>query len=73
MAKLKGYSPGIMSLMELSNPTPSGYPKKGVYRLNPTRAIMKSGSAKARKAVTEDVPGFRKGPKLKQPSKAKGK
>ena len=46
---------------------------KGVYTLNPTKMVMKSGSAKARKAVTEDVPGFRKSPKTKQPSKAKGK
>ena len=61
-----------MALGQLSaNVTPAS--TKGVYRLNPTKAIMKSGSAKARKAVTEDVPGFRKGPKLKQPSKAKGK
>ena len=52
------------------NPKPE---LKGVYKLNPTKMVMKSGSAKARKAVTEDVPGFRKGPKLKQPSKAKGK
>jgi hypothetical protein len=49
---------------------------KGVYKLNPTKMTMKSGSAKARKAVTEDVPGFKrnvKGPKLKQPKLAKGK
>jgi len=65
-------SKGIMALGQLSaNVTPT--PTKGVYRLNPTKMVMKQGSAKARKAVTEDVPGFRKGPKLKQPSKAKGK
>jgi hypothetical protein len=62
-------SKGIMALGAVS-PKPK---LKGVYQLNPTQAVMKSGSAKARKAVTEDVPGFRKGPKLKQPSKAKGK
>ena len=67
-------SKGIMSLGKLTslgNTTPT--PSKGVYKLNPTKSIMKAGSAKARKAVTEDVPGFRKGPKLKQPTKAKGK
>jgi hypothetical protein len=76
MSKLKGYGKGIMALMGLSNPDPSPtppYTKKGVYKLNPTKMVMKSGSAKARKAVTEDVPGFRKGPKLKQPKLAKGK
>ena len=62
-------SKGIMALGAV-NAKPE---LKGVYKLNPTQAVMKSGSAKARKAVTEDVPGFRKGPKLKQPSKAKGK
>ena len=63
-------SKGIMALGPIA-PTPIS--TKGVYKLNPTKAIMKNGSAKARKAVTEDVPGFRKGPKLKQPVKAKGK
>lgn len=70
MARLKG----IMALGKVGNVTIA--PTKGVYNLNPTRMVMKAGSAKARKAVTEDVPGFRKGPKLKtskQPSKAKGK
>ena len=38
---------------------------KGVYRLNPTRMIMKQGSEKARKAVSSG--------KTKQPVKAKGK
>jgi len=33
---------------------------KGVYRLNPTRMVMKAGSAQSRRAVTEDVPGFKK-------------
>lgn len=46
---------------------------KGVYTLNPTDMVMKSGSRKSRKAVTSDVPGFRKVPKPKQPVKAKGK
>lgn len=46
---------------------------KGVYTLNPTDMVMKSGSTKSRKAVTSDVPGFRKVPKPKQPTKAKGK
>ena len=35
-------------------------PLKGVYKQNPTRGIMKLGSAAARKAVTEDVEGFKK-------------
>lgn len=33
---------------------------KGVYRLNPTEQIFKQGSAKARRAVTETVPGYKK-------------
>lgn len=33
---------------------------KGVYTLNPTRAVMKQGSARARRAVTSNVPGFKK-------------
>ena len=48
-------------------------PMKGVYKLNPTKMVMKSGSTKSRKAVTSDVPGFKKIPKPKQPVKAKGK
>ena len=39
---------------------------KGVYTLNPTKAVMKAGSAKARRAVTEDVPGFKKIKPVKQ-------
>ena len=35
-------------------------PQKGVYKQNPTKSIMKLGSAAARKAVTEDVKGFKK-------------
>lgn len=46
---------------------------KGVYTLNPTKMVMKSGSTKSRKAVTSDVPGFKANPKPKQPVKAKGK
>ena len=42
---------------------------KGVRRMNPTRMIMKEGSAKARRAVTEDVKGFRK---VKPPKAHKG-
>jgi hypothetical protein len=42
---------------------------KGVYKLNPTRAVMKSGSRQARRAVTEDVPGFKK---VKRPTQGKG-
>ena len=65
---------GIMSLRELGGlDQPTRSQTKGVYRLNPTKTIMNSGSQKARKAVTEDVPGFRKVPKLKQPNKAKRK
>ena len=40
---------------------------KGVYRMNPTRSVMKSGSQAARRAVTEDVKGFKK----VQPPKAR--
>lgn len=61
-------SQGIMALSNLTSA-----PTKGVYKLNPTKMVMKAGSAQARRAVTEDVPGFRKGPKLKKPTKAKGK
>lgn len=43
---------------------------KGVYNLNPTKMIMKQGSLKARKALTEDVPGFKK---IKKPKTLKGK
>mgnify|MGYP003347527535 CR=1 FL=1 len=35
-------------------------PLKGVYKLNPTKMVLKAGSAKARRAVTENVPGFKK-------------
>ena len=35
-------------------------PLKGVDKQNPTKSIMKLGSADARKAVTEDVKGFKK-------------
>jgi hypothetical protein len=38
---------------------------KGVYLLNPTKAVMKSGSAAARKAVTSDVKSFKKTKPLK--------
>ena len=40
---------------------------KGVYKMNPTRMVMKEGSVKARRAVTEDVKGFKK----VQPPKAR--
>lgn len=33
---------------------------KGVYKLNPTKMVLKAGSEQARRAVTEDVPGFKK-------------
>jgi hypothetical protein len=33
---------------------------KGVYNLNPTKAIMKQGSQAYRKAETSDVKGFKK-------------
>ena len=45
---------------------------KGVYKLNPTKAVMKAGSAQARRAVTEDVPGFKKIKPVK-PTATKGK
>ena len=53
----KSSSQGIMEL-------------KGVYTMNPTDAIMKTGSRKARAAVTSDVPGFKK---IKRPKMGKGK
>jgi len=42
---------------------------KGVYKLNPTRMVMKEGSAKSRRAVTSNVPGFKK---VKPPKATKG-
>jgi hypothetical protein len=42
---------------------------KGVYRLNPSRQVMKQGSLAARKAVTTDVPSFKK---TKRPKMGKG-
>lgn len=39
---------------------------KGVYKLNPTKMVMKAGSEQARRAVTEDVPGFKKIKPVKQ-------
>jgi hypothetical protein len=33
---------------------------KGVRTLNPTRAVMQPGSRAARRAVTGNVPGFKK-------------
>jgi hypothetical protein len=43
---------------------------KGVYKLNPTKAVMKTGSNAARKAVTSDVKSFKK---VKPPKAIKGK
>lgn len=43
---------------------------KGVYTMNPTDSVMKTGSRKARAATTEDVPGFKK---IKRPKMGKGK
>ena len=60
----KTSSSGIMSLDLKGNSL------KGVYNLNPTKMIMKQGSLKARKALTEDVPGFKK---IKKPKTLKGK
>jgi hypothetical protein len=37
-------------------------PLKGVYKLNPTRMVMKEGSKESRKAVTSNVPGYKKKP-----------
>lgn len=45
---------------------------KGVYTLNPTGAVMKSGSTKARRAVTSNVPGFKQVKKVTA-NKPKGK
>ena len=33
---------------------------KGVYKLNPTKSIMKTGSEAFRRAVTSNVKGFKK-------------
>ena len=54
-----------MSLMRQGKPGRAA-PLKGVYTLNPTKAVMKQGSEKARKAVSGSK-------KTKQPVKAKGK
>lgn len=43
---------------------------KGVYKLNPTKAVMKTGSEAARKAVTSDVKGYKK---VKPPKAIKGR
>jgi hypothetical protein len=43
---------------------------KGVYTMNPTKMVMKSGSQASRRAVTEDVPGFKK---VKKPKIGKTK
>jgi hypothetical protein len=37
-------------------------PLKGVYKLNPTKMVMKEGSKQSRKAVTSNVPGYKKKP-----------
>ena len=54
-----------MSLMRQGKPK-QAMKLKGVYTLNPTQAMMKQGSEKARKAVSGSK-------KTKQPVKAKGK
>jgi hypothetical protein len=54
-----------MSLMRQGKPK-QAMKLKGVYTLNPTKAVMKQGSEKARKAVSGSK-------KTKQPVKAKGK
>ena len=43
---------------------------KGVYKLNPTKSVMKTGSEAARKAVTSDVKGYKK---VKPPKAIKGR
>jgi hypothetical protein len=53
-----------MSLMRQGKPK-QAIKLAGVYTLNPTKATMKQGSEKARKAVSSS--------KTKQPTKAKGK
>ena len=54
-----------MSLMKQGKPK-TAIKLKGVYTLNPTKATMKLGSERARKAVTAKK-------QTKQPGKAKGK
>jgi len=41
---------------------------KGVYNMNPTKAVMKSGGLMARLSVTSDVPGFKKKQRVKSRS-----
>jgi len=43
---------------------------KGTYKMNPTKAVMKTGSEKARKAVTSNVKSFKQ---VKPPKAIKGK
>lgn len=43
---------------------------KGVYTMNPTKAIMKTGSSAERKAVTSNVKSFKQ---VKPPKAIKGK
>ena len=38
---------------------------KGVYKLNPTKMVLKQSSMAARKGVTSNVPGFKKVKKVK--------
>lgn len=45
-------------------------PLKGVYKLNPTKAVMKEGSAKYRKAVTSTVKSYKQ---VKPPKAIKGR
>ena len=43
---------------------------KGVYKMNPTQATLKEGSALYRKRVASTVPGYRK---VKPPKAIKGR
>ena len=50
---------GIMSLSPITvQPVKPGV--KGVYKLNPTRAVMKSNGARAIRQSGQTVPGFKK-------------
>lgn len=42
---------------------------KGVYKLNPTSAVMKSGQEDYRRTITSDVKGYKK---VKPPKANKG-
>lgn len=48
------------TLKPVKKPSPRASMLKGVYNLNPTQAVMKTGGLLQRIGTTEDVPGFKK-------------